>query len=85
MFALSLTMYKILFLQETNKTQKFDLENEGRGQGKNGICVNILEMFDPYRWFFRILATWGQTFTQKVTHSDRRDGDYKQNVQSIFA
>ena len=46
MFALSITIYDIFANQI--KRQKFDLENDGQGQGGENITYTIrLEMFEP--------------------------------------
>ena len=91
---LAFTVYEIF--SKKIKCQKFDLENEGQGQGGKKLELRIgLEMFDSiYVIVFRILATRQHTFMQKDTHiythahidthvHNERQGDvYSQNLQS---
>ena len=77
MFALFLTVYEIFAPQE--KLQNVNLEIGGHGQGveerdlRHSTRIIRFHIGD----FFRIIATWEHTFTQKVTHththSERRE------------
>ena len=66
------------------KCQKFDLENEGQGQGKNRlapfdrICSILYRL--PSNIRLRKL-THTHTHTHTVGHEDSGD-DYRQNLQS---
>ena len=67
MFALSLTIYKIL--QVMKNAKNFDLENECQGQGVEEWDLhhstgNIRIYTREFSIFF---ATWQYTFTQKIT------------------
>ena len=52
------------------KCQKCDLENEGHDQGaeKRDLRHSTGNVQFNIGDFFRILATWEHTFTQKLTH-----------------
>ena len=55
-------------IRKTNKMPKICLESEVKvKEEKNGTCIIRLELLNYTRViFFRILATWENTFTQKV-------------------
>ena len=85
MFALSLNICEIF--SRIIKCRKSELRMECQGQvderklrhstGNIGIHIGI---------YFRILATWQQTFTQNVTQIQtyKQGGDYRQNLQRRF-
>ena len=68
MFALYLTVCKILDKQE--KCQKFDFENEGQDHGVGDRDLRHLTgnvRVHKVDFFSRILATWEYTFTKTYT------------------
>ena len=58
-------------IRKTNKMRKFDLQNESHGQGEKRDLRHSTShvQFCISDFFFRILAIWEHTFTQKVTHA----------------
>ena len=99
MFALSVNIFEIFATQikcqkvlpwkwrSRSRKRKLDLRHS----------TGIIRLYISDMWFFfRILATWQRTFTQKGahththfahahTHSERQGDDYRQNLQRRYA
>ena len=61
MFTSSLTVCKIFTNEENWKTLTLNMKVKGR---KTGFLPFDWKYLNPYRWFFRILATWEHTFSK---------------------